>query len=78
MYIIPVCSKGFATLTRAMKKLDVKCRHHWVPNNLFVQSNAAKLTARIKFGGSHSSDPECPGAHRFAPIYQDNHVLHRP
>jgi hypothetical protein len=44
----------------------------------FVQGNAAKLTARIEFGGPHSSEPECPGAHRFAPIYQDNHVLHRP
>jgi hypothetical protein len=47
-------------------------------NNFFVQGNAAKLTARIEFGGPHSSEPECPGAHRFAPIYQDNHVLHRP
>src|SRR3984893_13134732 len=62
MYVIPVCPKGFATLIRAMKKLDLKCRHHWVPNNLLVQSNAATLTARIKFGGSHSSHPECPGA----------------
>jgi hypothetical protein len=31
MNILPVCSKGFATLIRAMKKLDLKCRHPWVP-----------------------------------------------
>jgi hypothetical protein len=78
MYIIPVCSKGFATLIRAMKKLDLKCRHPWVPDNLFVQSNATKLAARIKFGWPHSPDPEYPARSDAGLIYQDNHVLHRP
>jgi hypothetical protein len=31
-------------------------------SNLFVQRNAAKLSARIEFGGSHSSDYKCPDA----------------
>jgi len=58
------------------KKITAATRSN--PATFFVQGNAAKLTARIEFGGPHSSEPECPGAHRFAPIYQDNHVLHRP
>jgi hypothetical protein len=50
MYIIPVCSKGFATLIRAMKKLDSKCRHHRLPNNrrLLGTRRAGPLRALVE------------------------------